>query len=228
MGLKSSAYKFLLTSVLIFNSSVVYCEDQQEFPWQMNMYKYAHLSANQKKIYLYSYFETIGFVLYSYTADRNDKNYLSEWIDCVLKTKDSNTWTPEFGWSLGHDLKKSAAYVLYNKVSPVVCKKRSAELKSGAQVLILYNYSDWEKFSIKDKAVYLAGYLDTIASIEMRRKAAGGENDLRTLRIIIEAAGIDGILSDVLEVEFERKYPLPWSISRGLGITKMKIFPKGD
>ncbi len=51
------------------------------------------------------------------------------------------------------------------------------------------------------------------------------KNDVRDLQIVIEATGIDGNLSDVIEIKLERQYSLPWSMSRGLGTARKRVFP---
>jgi hypothetical protein len=208
------------------NENVASGKEKTEFPAQITSYKNAHLTPEQRKIYLNAYFETMGFILYSFISEKDSGAIkdLNAWIDCVMETKDSETWSPELCWRFGENLDKSAAYILYNKVSPLICK--GFEKNAGTQVrtLKIYSYDDWEKWSIKDKAVYLSGCVDTVASFEMRLKDAGLKNRLRDLQIVIEATGIDGILSDVMKIEFERQLPLPWSISRGLGAARKRVF----
>lgn len=208
------------------NENVASGKEKTEFPAQITSYKHAHLTPEQRKIYLNAYFETMGFILYSFISEKDSGAIkdLNAWIDCVMETKDWETWSPELSWTFGENLDKSAAYILYNKVSPLICK--GFEKNAGTQVrtLKIYSYDDWEKWSIKDKAVYLSGCVDTVASFEMRLKDAGLKNRLRDLQIIIEATGIDGILSDVMKIEFERQLPLPWSISRGLGAARKRVF----
>ena len=192
----------------------------------MTSYKHGHLTPEQKKIYLYAFFETMGFILYSYLSheDPNAMKHLNAWIDCVMETKDSATWSPDLSWTFAENLNKSASYILYNKISPLICKDYLEKAGSKVRTLKIYNYNDWENFSLKDKAVYLSGYLDTVASFQMRLKSAGKSNDLRNLEIVLEATGIEGILSDVMKTDFEQDYPLPWSISRGLGATRKRVF----
>jgi hypothetical protein len=191
----------------------------------MTSYKHAHLTPNQQNIYLNAYFETMGFILYSHSPrqDPNAMKQLNAWIDCVMETKDSDKWNPELGWMFGENLKKSSAYVLYNIVSPPVCKDYLEKAGTQVRTLRIYSYDHWKSFSLKDKAVYLSGYLDTVASLEMRLEAAGMKNNLRDLLIVIEATGIDGILSDLMATEFEPQYPLPWSMSRGLGAARKRV-----
>lgn len=201
-------------------------KEKSEFPWMMTAYNYDHLTPEQRKIYLNAYFETMGFILYSHLPEKDSSamKALNAWIDCVMETKDSETWSPTLSWRFGENLDKSAAYILYNKVSPLICKGYTKKAGTQVRTLKIYSHDDWEKWSIKDKAVYLSGYVDTAASFEMRLKDAGMKNDLRELQIVIEATGIDGILSDVMKIKFERQSTLPWSIARGLGAARKKIF----
>lgn len=207
-------------------SCVAHGEEKKELPWLMTPYKHTHLNQEQKRIYLNAYFETIGFILYSYLSreDTNAMKQLNAWIDCVMETKDSEKWSPDIGWVFGKNLDKSAAYVLYNVVSPLVCDGYPERAGTQVRTLKIYSYGDWKKWSIKDKAVYLSGYVDTVMSFQMQLKDAGNKNDVRDLQIVIEATGIDGILSDVMKTDFERQHPLPWSISRGLGAARNRVF----
>ena len=207
-------------------SSVAHGEEKREFPWLMTSYKHTHLNPEQKRIYLNAYFETIGFILYSYLRreDTNALKHQNAWINCVMETKDSERWSPDLRWIFGKNLNKSAAYVLYNVVSPLVCKGYLEKAGTQVRILKIYSYGDWEKWSIKDKAIYLSGYIDAAASFQMRLRDFGKKNHVRDLRIVIEATGIDGILSDVMKTDFERQYPLPWSISRGLGAARRRVF----
>jgi hypothetical protein len=212
--------------IIVCFSYGAYGKEKNEFPWMMTAYKYSHLTPEQRKIYLNAYFEAMGFVLYGYCHEKDSSavKTLNTWIDCVMETKDSETWSPNLSWTFGENLDKSAAYILYNKVSPLICKGFTEKAGTQVRTLKIYSYDDWEKWSLKDKAVYLSGYIDTFASFEMRLKDAGMKNDLRDLQIIIEGTGIDGILSDVMKIEFERQFPLPWSISRGLGAARKRVF----
>jgi hypothetical protein len=206
-------------------SFVAHGKEKNEFPWLMTSYKHAHLTTEQKQIYLNAYFETMGFILYSYLDHKDSKamKQLNAWIDCVTETKQSVNWSPDVGWLFGKNLDKSAAYVLYNEVSPLICEGYTEKAGTQVRTLKLYDYGEWEQWSIKDKAVYLSGYIDTVASFQMRLRDAGMKNDLRDLQIVIEATGIDGILSDIMKIKFERQYPLPWSVSRGLGAAHKRV-----
>src|SRR3972149_9076045 len=206
-------------------SFVAHGEAKNEFPWLMTSYKHAHLTPEQRQIYLNAYFETMGFILYSYLPRKDSKamKQLNAWIDCVMETRGSEKWSPDLGWIFGKNLDKSAAYIFYNEVSPLICEGYTEKAGTQVRTLKLYNYDDWGKWSVKDKAVYLSGYVDTVASFQMRLRDAGMKNDLRDLQIVIEATGIDGILSDVMNMKFERQYPLPWSISRGLGAARKRV-----
>ncbi len=215
----------MISLLIVCIPFVTHGKEKSEFPWLMNLYKHVHLTIEQKAIYLNAFFETTGFIFYSYLDHKDFKSMkqLNAWIDCVTETKQSVNWSPELGWLYGENLEKSAAYVLYNKVSPLICKEYTEKAGTKVRILKLYNYGEWEKWSIKDKAVYVSGYIDTVASFQMRLREAGMKNDIRDLQILIEATGIDGILSDIMKIKFEQQYPLPWSISRGLGAAHKRV-----
>jgi hypothetical protein len=126
--------------------------------------------------------------------------------------------------AFGHQTTDNPCYsISVPDSSALICKKYTKKAGTQVRTLKIYSYDDWEKWSLKDKAVYISGFVDTVASVEMRAKDAGMKNDLRDLQIVIEATGIDGILSDVMKINFERQYPLPWSIARGLGAARKRV-----
>jgi len=219
--------RFYICLVFFCFSAVSHAQTPSGFPWLMTQYKYDHLSDKQQDIYLNSFFESAGFILYSYLPHDNPDavKTMNTWFDCVNETKDSkNKWSPWASWMSGENLDKSPAYILYNVVSPLVCEGYEERADSELRVLRIYSYDDWLDWSIKNKAVYLAGYVDTVASFQMRMRDKGVDDDLGDLLILIEAYGIEGILSDVMNVNFETQYPLPWSISRGMGAAKRRVF----
>jgi hypothetical protein len=152
-------------------SFVAYRKEKSEFPWLITPYKHAHLTLEQRQIYLNAYFETMGFILYGYLPrkDSSAMKQLNAWIDCVMETKDSKKWSPDLGWIFGENLDKSAAYILYNEVSPRICEGYTEKAGTQVRTLKIYSYDDWEKWSLKDKAVYLSGYIDTVASAQTSR-----------------------------------------------------------
>ena len=222
--------KVKLAIILIFYlfTFSAYGEKRDSFPWLMTPHKHAHLTKEQEKIYLYAYFETVGFILYGHTSqsDPEQIKQTNTWIDCVNDTKNSEKWTPQYGWGLADHLDKSAAYVLYNVVSPLVCEGYFEKADSKVRVLQLFSYPEWDKWSLKDKSVYISGYLDTVVSFQMRLKEAGMQNDLRDIQILVEATGIDGVLSEVIKIKFEKQNPLPWSVSLGVGSARKNVQSK--
>ena len=212
---------FLVSLILLCLAATGLAEDK--FPWQVSMDKYARLSPEQQQIYLDSFFESMFFIMYGMTDPTNSEalRQINGWIDCVNESRQTGTWSADLSWSLAED--KSAAYVLYTKVSPLICK--GFEKKSGTtrRLLKIYSFDDWERWSRKTKSVYLAGFLDTIATFEMRMKESGMQNDLRDLRILIEAVGIDGILSVAITIKSDKKSPLPWVMAASLGSVRKKV-----
>ena len=220
----------LLVSLLSLVNSAEKVEAESLFPWLMTNYKHAHLTDKQKAIYRDAVFETAGFILYGRANGKNPNRIktLNAWTNCVNKLRDNPSWSPNLSWRWGKDLDKSAAYVLYNLVAPLKCQPyfeyyEEAE-GSPRKILRLFNFEDWEAFSLKEKAVYVSGYVDLAAVLELRKKEAGVKSSLRDIQIIIEATGIDGILDEVLKIQFEKQFPLPWSIARGFGAARDRVF----
>ena len=90
------------------------------------------------EISLNAFFETVGYILYSYLSheDPNAMKHLNAWIDCVMETKDSATWSPDLSWRFAENLNKSAAYILYNKTAPLICEghfeKAGTQARNGS------------------------------------------------------------------------------------------------
>lgn len=162
----------------------------------------------------------------------------NNFVDCVLHTKNKlprdkvergGDWSPSLGWLLGENLDKSAAWVIYNDISPMVCKDfENKEAKKEIQTLKIFDHVNWKKFSLKEKALYVGAYVDVASALYMRRLEAGrdkrAKKDLTAIQICIEAIGIDGILSEVMEVDFHETWPLPWSVAKGFGKACGKYF----
>jgi|GEM_PF-4841454 len=96
----------------------------------------------------------------------------------------------------GDALDKSAAYIFYNVVSPIVCEGFPGNENATPKNLELFNYGDWGKWSIKDKAVYISGYIDTVVSSQMRLRDAGVKNDL--------VVGVIALLGSLLDLVCQR------------------------
>lgn len=200
-----------------------------DFPWQVTAIKHGDLSPEHKQIYLNAYFETMIFILYSY-LDKNDPDamkYLNGFIDCIDETNDLKQWSPKIGWIWGDDLDKSAAYILYNKVTSIVCKNYLNEaVDTQAKTLRIYRYSDWEKWSNKDKTIYMSGYIDTTATFFMRMGNAGEKKDIKNLLTVIEKEGVGGVLSNIKLADLKQGNPLPWAMAYALGRTRNKVISK--
>lgn len=219
----------LLISLLSLVNSAKKAEAESSFPWLMTNYKHAYLTDKQKAIYRDAFFETSAFILYGRANSKNPNRIktLNAWINCINKLRDNPSWSPNLKWAFGEDLDKSAAYVLYNSVAPMKCQPyfEYYEDTEGTtrKILRLFSYEDWEAFSLKEKAVYVSAYVDMAAVLELRKKEAGVKSSLHDIQIIIEATGIDGILDEVLKTQFEKQFPLPWSIAQGFGAARDRI-----
>ena len=218
--MKTRTSALLVSLILLCLLGTALAEDK--FPWQVSMDKYARLSPEQQQIYLDSFFESMFFIMYGMTDPANSEalRQINGWIDCVNESRHTGTWSADLSWSLAED--KSAAYVLYTKVSPLICKGFEKKAGTTRRLFKIYSFEDWERWSRKTKSVYLAGFLDTIATFEMRMKENGMQNDLRDLKILIEAIGIDGILSVAITIKSDKKSPLPWIMAASLGSVRKK------
>jgi hypothetical protein len=214
---------FLASLILLCLSVTAYAEEK--FPWQVSMDKYGKLSPEQQQIYLDSFFESMFFIMYGMTDPANSEalQQINGWIDCILESRETGTWSADLSWSLAEE--KSAAYVLYTKVSPIICKGFEKKAGTSRRLLKIYSPEDWESWPRKTRKVYLAGFLDTIATFEMRMKENGMQNDLRGLKVLIEAIGIDGILSVAITIKSDKKSPLPWLMAESLGTVRKKLKP---
>lgn len=198
---------------------------EDKFPWQMTPNKYARLTPDQKQIYLDAYFESMFFILYGLT-DGSDPEALKElngWIDCILRTRKEKAWSPDRSWSFAEDTDKAAAWVLYHKVSPLMCHGFDKNAGTNRRLLRIYKFEDWEGWVRKTKAIYLAGYLDTIATFESRLKERGMQNNLRELNLVIEGIGIEGILSVTVSIKPKGESPLPLIMAEGLRVARNKL-----
>jgi hypothetical protein len=196
------------------------------FPWLIKTYKHSHLSDKQKAIYRDAFFETSSFLIYGHTGQVGPHQFkhLNAWTNCVLQTRNRKSWTPNLNWTFAKDLDKSGAYVLYNSAAPIICKSHTEAAGKTPKFLKLFSYEDWLRFSLKEKATYVSGFVDMAATLEHRKKEFSGKSSLRDIQIVIEAIGIEGILDEVLRVKFETKFPLPWSIARGFGAARNRVF----
>lgn len=213
----------VLLSSLIFICFSATSYAEEKFPWQMGMAKYGKLSSEQQQIYLDSFFESMFFIMYRMTDPANSEalQQLNGWIDCVLESRQAGTWSADLSGSVSED--KSAAYVLYTKVSPRICRGFEKKAGTDRRLLKIYSFEDWEGWSRKTRSVYLAGFLDTVATFEMRMKENGMQNNLKDLKILIETIGIDRILSVAITITSDKKSPLPWIMAASLGSVRKKV-----
>ncbi|NGP53577.1 hypothetical protein [Thioalkalivibrio sp. XN8] len=211
--------------VLIGSCASIPAVQADEFPWLMTAYHYADLSEEQEAIYRDSYLETMGFLLYGYVDPRNPEaaRALNGLIDCTEQTRQKNSWTNYFSWFVGKHGEKAGAWLLYNEVTPTVCSDYFEKAGTQPRVLQVRSHKEWKSWSQADRSVYVQGYLDTVAAMQFRLEAQGQPNDLDLIAQLITTVGIEGILRDVEGIEFESEYPLPWSISRGLGRAKDRM-----
>lgn len=191
----------------------------EAFPVLMNPYQYVDLSEEQREIYRDSYFETIGFLMYGYLdpADMNGAKMLNALIDCAHESRGNPVWTNYSSWILGKHVEKSGAWLLYNQITPRECAKYLDDAGTNTRLLKLRSHREWAEWSDHDRAIYLQGYLDTAAAMQMRLKAEGHPNYFDEFAELLNTMDVAQILGHVKKVEFEPQYPLPWSISRGVG-----------
>jgi hypothetical protein len=214
----------ILVALIVVPCLSVSAVAEDKFPWQATMRKFVKMTSDQKQIYLDSFFESMFFILYGIT-DANNPEALKEvngWIDCVIQTRKVKNWTPDLSWALAENMDKGAAWVLYHKVAPVICHGFDKNAGTNRRLLRIYTFEDWERWAFKTKAIYLAGFLDTMATFEDRLKEQGMQNHLAELRTLIESVGIDGILAEAVKIRSESKLPLAWTMAAGVEVARNK------
>ena len=225
-----------VTECRVMNSEI----KKPEYPNIVGNYKWTHMTPEQKRVYAVGVLEALAFNIYSIASKNNPRGIqiYNNFVDCVLQTKSKlpgdkvergGDWSPSLGWLFGENLDKSAAWVIYNDISPLICKDfENKETKKEIQMLKIFDYPNWQKFSLKEKSLYVGAYVDVASALYMRKLEVGrserARKDLTAIQICIEAIGIDGILSEVMEVDFHETWPLPWSVAKGFGKACRKYF----
>ena len=101
-------------------------------------------------------------------------------------------------------------------LAPLVCKESVGKGDQKWRSVWLVKPAEWRSLSLRDRAIYLMAYAETVFETTRRRKDAANE---RKLDICIASAGIEGLISSMEQTRIEWQFPLPWSVSRAMGAT---------
>ena len=196
----------LLCPFLVESADLKQKESTAQDLMLMSPYKWAGLTQREQDLFTLGVLEDWGFILYSYQAPG-----LQDFVACANneKPKKFNSLMWQFG-----NIKESAAREI-SKMTPIVCSSYQGKGGSLRKPLQLLTKKDWTSFNLKEKSLYLMGYLEIGYLIN---KDIDPEIP-RSLENCVSGEGIEGILSQVVrdETNFEWQYPIPWSISSSLG-----------
>jgi hypothetical protein len=177
----------------------------------MTSYKWSGLSDGQRGLYVKSFLETTSFAMYRKDPPQQAQRDFAAWTACA-ETVPVERWQP-LGWMIKGELKRSAASQ-FLEVAPLVCKDALPKLDKTLRLVRLISRSTWQSLGLRDRAIYMMGYVETVYEISRTMKRS---DELRHLDICIGHVGIEGLMDALGTIDMEWQYPLPWSISRALG-----------
>jgi hypothetical protein len=188
-------------------------ESRRDDTMLMTEYKWASLTDAQRALYIRGFLETVSFVLYNHSRRENqaDAQVFSDWTACAEREALSRWQT--YGWEIKGELDRTAAYQFYEG-APIVCKAIAGTGDKTLRPVRFISVQAWKTLSLRDKAIYIMAYVETVAESIRREKDQARE---RQLSICIGSQGIEGLLSAMEQTSIEAQYPLPWSVSRILG-----------
>jgi hypothetical protein len=184
-------------------------------PVLMTSYKWDSLTERQRGIYIRGFLETVAFIVYSHSRPGNehDAQILSDWTQCAERQPLSSWQT--YDWAIRGELDKTVAAQFYD-LGSIVCKDVAGKGDKKGRMLWLLKPAEWKSLSLRERAIYLMAYVETVFAATRRTKDAANE---RKLDICIASAGIEGLISSMEQTKIEWQYPLPWSVARALGAT---------
>ena len=145
----------------------------------MTPYKWSDLSDGQRALYIQSFLETTSFAMYRRDLPDAAQQDFSAWTVCA-ETKPIESWQP-LGWMIKGELKRTAASQFMETAS-IVCREfRGKDLKKRPPVQLV-SRSAWQSRGLRDRAIYVMGYIETVyeAGRTMKRP-----DDLRHLDICL-------------------------------------------
>ena len=202
----------LAASMLAILSVPKVCAEQAgEGILLMTPYKWSGLTDAQRALYVKSFLETTSFAMYRRDLPDAAQKDFSAWTVCA-ETKPIESWQP-LGWMIKGELKRTAAAQFTEMALDSMPEFRGKDLKKRPPVQLV-SRKEWQSLGLRDRAIYLMGYIETVYEAGRAMKL---NKDVRYLDICLEHQGIEGVLGALETTEMEWQYPIPWSISRVLG-----------
>lgn len=169
------------------------------------------LSKDQQSLYAKAFLEAVSFIMYGYVPHNSQTvpNF-SDWTACA-KQEPPSRWTP-LDWVFGKLNQTAASQFL--KIAPEVCKTEVGRGDRTWTPVFLVSKENWATLSPGDREIYVKGYVETSYEMVKRMRLL---NQVREQEDCIDRRGMEGIMKGVDEVTIDWRYPLPWSVSQGLG-----------
>ena len=219
-------------SLLMVSYSITTAQAKQDVPVIIGFLEWERLKPRERVIYVNAYLETHAFVFYGLVPDEDvdARRHYSAFIECIEETRDrlpttdeevmlGREWSPNAapGWFWGGSLNQSAASMLFSEIAPMLCKDYLSDKRAEKRVFQVYSVHDWNNFSRDQRRLYVGSYVDTVLSMAESVTRVSGSRDLQSISKFLHSIGIEGVLSEVENVDFHEHHPLPWSIAKGFG-----------
>jgi len=186
-----------------------------------------NLKQVQKDFYMKGALDARGYFIWNNAPDSQKDLLISQYRFCIeKKSKDFQQYMFMLGWNKD----ENAATEIY-KWSSAACSNLS-ETKEFKDIIIekkpLENVIKkvWADLTDKDKAAYIAGYvdgsLDTVRSIIKNPNATKDDvdyyqNSLNTIYKCFENKGFLNLIPFIINREINDSYPVAWNISFSMG-----------
>lgn len=194
---------------------------QSESTRLMRSYDWAGLNGAEESIYLAGAMESFFFRLYS-VVDGNSINQVrgyNELASCAQTQQTSIQRSFNNSLALGRDLEKSFPDILWNETVPLVCEReRQAAVGHLKKTVRFVSHLDWDRFSRKQKNLYLRGYLEAQLHLLSREPESKEKSqNLGLYKQITTEQGQNKIVELLDRNGLEPGLPIPWSIARASG-----------
>ena len=189
-------------------------KDETAYLQLMPMLKWEDLSEGQKELYVKGFLETFSFFVYGMSKrDQESAQYFSDWTACTMG-EPAKRWIGVMSDWLFGDLKATAASQLW-KTSGIVCQKYRGKGNKQWKPVQLVSSDEWTNLSPENKEIYATSYIETedVANHKAKQDAT-----IEHLESCMKNGGEKRFLDAVKTIPVERQNPLPWSISKALGI----------
>jgi hypothetical protein len=146
-------------------------------PLLMTEYKWASLTERQRDIYVKGFLETVSFTLYGHSQTDNQEHaqVFSDWTACA-ESWPLSAWQT-LDWTIQGKLDKTVAAQFYDS-APTVCKDSVGKGDKKWRSVWLLKPAEWRSLSLRDRAIYLMAYVETVFVATQRAKDAAGERKL--------------------------------------------------